>query len=109
MKNVSLISLITVVLFTAITFSTSDVEANFSDTDIFGWPFAFFTAAPENLINAKDSFSIINLLADILFCIIIAYGIRKVINALKVERKKNRTVTQIVHTKRQRFSVRQTL
>ncbi len=109
MKNVSFISLITVVLFTAITFSTSDIETNFTDTDIFGWPLAFFTAAPENLINAKDTFSVLNLLADILLCVTVAFVIKKIVDALKIERKKNHVVTQIFPAKRQRFSVRRSL
>ena len=109
MKKVSFISLLTVILFTAITFSKTDVEENFSNYNKFGWPRTFFVAAPENLNNAKDAFSFLSLSIDILFCVAIAFIIKKIIDVLKVERKKGNAVTQIIPAKQQRFSIRRSL
>jgi hypothetical protein len=107
MKTISLVSLITIILFTATTLFTSDIEDNFTDADIFGWPFKFFIAAPENLIGAKDTFYGFNFAGDVVLCLLVAYFIRSILVAFKLERKKEkRIITQIIPAKRQRFSFR---
>jgi hypothetical protein len=71
-KKISVISLISVITFTALNFATSQFHNAYDDESRIGWPFIFFTADPEKQIDASRSFFFLNFLLDWLICILIS-------------------------------------
>ena len=72
-KNVSIASLISVILFTATTFPISKFQPSYLVGANFGWPLAFFTSDPDKDIMADKSFSFLNLSIDFLICVVISF------------------------------------
>lgn len=73
MKNVSIASLISVLLFTAATFPVSKFQTSYLVGANFGWPLAFFTSDPDKQIMAGRYFSFMNLSIDFSICALISF------------------------------------
>lgn len=72
-KIISIASLVSVLLFTATTFTVSKFQTSYLVGANFGWPLAFFTSDPDKQIMANRSFSFLNLSIDFLICVVIGF------------------------------------
>ncbi|MBS1578189.1 MAG: hypothetical protein JST94_00220 [Bacteroidetes bacterium] len=75
-KYVSITSLLSSFLFVVTTFTASKFQS-FSQ-NIIGYPFAFFSAESDKIIDASKKFSGINLAADFIVCIMASMLIIKI-------------------------------
>jgi hypothetical protein len=88
MKKTSVITLVSSLVFTAITFTSTKFASTFNDYSQFGWPFVFFSAEPEKQINSQNSFVLPALLIDVVLCVIISYLLVTVLSLFGVKRKR---------------------
>lgn len=72
-KNVSRSSFVSVILFTAYTFTVSKFQPSYLAGAKFGWPFVFFTTEPDKQIMAGRYFSFLNLSIDFAICFIFSF------------------------------------
>jgi hypothetical protein len=87
-KNLSLISMIAMVLFMAATYTTSQTQAAMVEADKFGFPFVFFTAANNGEVVSETHFNLASLLGDLSIYFAISFGVVAMLSLLKVEKKK---------------------
>ncbi len=87
-KNLSLTSMIAMVLFMVATYSTSQSQAALAAADQFGFPFVFFTAANNGEVISETHFSLISLLGDLSIYFTIAFGVVALLSLFKVDKKK---------------------
>ena len=88
-KNLSITSLIAMVLFMAATFATGTSQATFVGADKFGFPFTFFSATNNGEVINDTNFSLIALIGNLGICFAIAFGIVSLLSMFKVEKKKS--------------------
>jgi len=72
-KNLSLTSLVSVVFFTAYTFTVSKFQTSYLVGAKFGWPLVFFSTEPDKQIMADRYFSFVNLSIDFLICFVFSF------------------------------------
>lgn len=87
-KNLSLISMIAMVLFMSVTYSTAQSQSALTAADRFGFPFVFFTAANNGEIISETHFSLLSLVGDLSIYFAIAFGVVAILSLFKVEKKK---------------------
>ncbi|MBS1627655.1 MAG: hypothetical protein JSR09_04640 [Bacteroidetes bacterium] len=75
-KYASITSLLSSFLFVATTFAASKFQS-FSQ-NIIGYPFIFFSAESDKIIDASKRFSGINLAADLAICVMLSMLIIKI-------------------------------
>ncbi len=68
-KNASLSSLVSVILFTASTFTVSKFQTSYLVGAKFGWPLVFFSSEPDKEVMADKYFSFLNLSIDFFICV----------------------------------------
>lgn len=88
MKKASVVTLVTSLLFTTITFTSTKFSSTFNDYSQFGWPAVFFSAEPEKQIDAQNSFSFSALMLDVFLCITASYFLVSLIGLFSVKRKR---------------------
>jgi hypothetical protein len=86
-KKISLSLLLGMVLFLAAIITTSNFQTDYHVGDKFGWPLVFFTAFNNHEVVTDQSFSILNLIVDLTFCMLCSIGIYTLFSKLKIERK----------------------
>jgi len=79
-KKVSAILFVSMLLFVVSAFATSTIHSQELNTDVFGYPFVFFTS---NLSATETSFSLLALIGNITMYGIIAYVFVQAIEKLK--------------------------
>ena len=87
-KNLSMASLVSVILFTASTFTVSKFQPSYLVGANFGWPLVFFTTDPDKEILADKYFSFANLSLDFLICAIISFLIVQFLSVGKREKRR---------------------
>ncbi len=86
-KNASISSLVSVILFTATTFTVSKFQTSYLVGANFGWPFIFFTTEPDKKVMADKYFSFINLSIDFLICVLIGFLLVQLLSFGKREKR----------------------
>lgn len=87
-KNLSIVSLIAMILFMSATYFTAQSQSSLADVDKFGFPFTFFSATNNGEVINDTSFSLLGLIGDLAICFAIAFGMLSVLSIFKVEKKK---------------------
>jgi hypothetical protein len=87
-KNLSLVSMIAMVLFMSATYSTSQSQSALAAADQFGFPFVFFTAANNGEVISETHFNLLSLIGDLSIYFALAFGFVAILSILKVEKKK---------------------
>ncbi len=87
-KHASATSFVSVILFTAFTYTYSKFVTTASDGAKFGWPLVFFSTDPEKEIMAGNSFSLFNLSVDLMICIAMGFLIVQLLSLDKRRKKR---------------------
>jgi hypothetical protein len=75
------------IIFMVLTYTTSSFQINVNETDKFGFPFVFFTAANNGEVINVTNFSGLALMADLGVCAIIALGFIYLLSHFKPTKK----------------------
>ncbi len=86
-KIFSLGSLFVMIIFLVLTYTTSIFQVNANETDKFGFPFVFFSAANNGEVVNITNFSALALLADLGVCAILAMGLVYILSLFKPSKK----------------------
>ncbi len=86
-KIFSLGSLFVMIIFLILTYTTSIFQVNVNETDKFGFPFVFFSAANNGEVVNVTHFSALALLADLGVCAILAMGLVYILSHFKPSKK----------------------
>ena len=70
-----------------LTYTTSNLQINVKETDKFGFPFVFFSAANNGEVINVTNFSALALLADLGVCAILAMGLVYILSHFKPTKK----------------------
>ena len=83
MKKISLLTLLSVVLFLVLIITTSKFQTSYHEGDKFGWPFVFFSAYNNHEFVTDQSFSFTGLLLDLALCFGLGFGVSTLMSKLK--------------------------
>ena len=86
-KTFSIGSLFVMIIFMVLTYTTSNFQINVNDTDKFGFPFVFFSAANNGEVMNVTNFSALALLADLGVCAILGMGLVYLLSHFKPNKK----------------------
>lgn len=86
-KTLSIGSLYVMIIFMVLTYTTSNFQINVNETDKFGFPFVFFSAANNGEVINITNFSALALLADLGVCSILAMGLFYILSHFKPSKK----------------------
>lgn len=64
-KNFSIISMLAMIFFITTSFTTSKLQSTITETDKFGFPFAFFQPAANGAAIGQANFSLLGILGDL--------------------------------------------
>lgn len=87
-KNASIVSLVSVLLFTATTFTVSKFQTSYLVGANFGWPLVFFSSDPDKQIMANKYFSFLNLSIDFLICVAISFLLVQIFSNNKRQKRR---------------------
>jgi hypothetical protein len=86
-KTFSLGSLFVMIIFLVLTYTTSIFQVNVNETDKFGFPFVFFSAANNGEVVNITNFSALALLADFGICAILGMGLVYILSHFNPSKK----------------------
>lgn len=86
-KTFSLGSLFAIIIFMVVTYTTCNFQINANETDRFGFPFVFFSAANNGEVINVTNFSALALLADLGVCAILALCFIYILSHFKPAKK----------------------